>query len=206
MALPSTGPLRQYELTKLDCQASSIWSGCSAASRWSRPIRAICWRWRHRWRGFRESSQRLGVFLRPDCLRPITAHLEPRVIVAVALFIMAWSLESRSLLQALLRPWPALWAWSISYSAVPALAWSVGWLLPAIDLRLGLLIMASVPCTLASAVLWTRMAGGNEATALFTVLGTTLLSWLATTAWLTATTGTLVDIAVGPMMLAIIFA
>ena len=76
-------------------------------------------------------------WLRPQWLRPATAWLEPRVIVAVALFVMAWSLESRSLFQALLRPWPALWAWSISYSALPALAWLVGWLLPQDDLRLG---------------------------------------------------------------------
>ncbi len=122
--------------------------------------------------------------LRPQWLRPATAWLEPRIIVAVALFVMAWSLESRSLFQALVRPWPALWAWSISYSALPALAWSVGRLLPEDDLRLGLLIIACVPCTLASAVLWTRMAGGNEATALLTVLLTTATSWLITPAWL----------------------
>src|SRR5260370_16613634 len=122
--------------------------------------------------------------LRPQWSRPATAWLEPRIIVAVALFVMAWSLESRSLFQALVRPWPALWAWSISYSALPALAWSVGRLLPEDDLRLGLLIIACVPCTLASAVLWTRMAGGNEATALLTVLLTTPTTWLITPACL----------------------
>src|SRR5262249_3636401 len=49
----------------------------------------------------------------------------------------------------------------------------------------GLSIVACVPCTLASAVLWTRMASGKEATALMTVLLTTSASWLITTAWLT---------------------
>jgi sodium/bile acid cotransporter 7 len=97
---------------------------------------------------------------------------------------MAWTLESRSLFQSLLRPLPTLWACSISYGAVPAVAWWVGWVLPDDDLRLGLLIIACVPCTLASAVLWTRMAGGNEATALLTVLLTTATSWLITPAWL----------------------
>jgi len=120
----------------------------------------------------------------PQRLRPATEWLEPRSLVATALFVMAWSLESRSLFQSLTRPLPALWASLISYGALPALAWSCGWLLPDADLRLGLLIIASVPCTLASAVLWTRMAGGNEATALLTVLLTTATSWLATPAWL----------------------
>src|SRR5262245_9156311 len=105
-------------------------------------------------------------WLRPDWLRPATRWLEPRAAVAPALFLMAWTLESRSLLSAFLQPWPALWAVGISYGALPALGWLAGTLLPDADLRLGLLIVASVPCTLASAVLWTRMAGGCDATAL----------------------------------------
>ena len=66
--------------------------------------------------------------VRPDLLQPATQRLPPRYLVMAALFLMAWSLESRSLFQSLLRPLPALWAGSISYSALPALAWSVGWL------------------------------------------------------------------------------
>jgi solute carrier family 10 (sodium/bile acid cotransporter), member 7 len=123
-------------------------------------------------------------WFRPQSLRPATVWLEPRIIVAAALFLMAWSLESRSLFQSLTHPLPALWALIISYGALPVLAWWAGWLLPDADLRLGLLIIASVPCTLSSAVLWTRMAGGNEATALLTVLLTTATSWLITPAWL----------------------
>jgi sodium/bile acid cotransporter 7 len=137
---------------------------------------------------------------RPGWLRPGTERLEPRAFVAVALFLMAWGLESRSLFNSLLRPLPALWAVVISYGAVPALGWSLGWLLPDADLRIGLLIIASVPCTLASAVLWTRLAGGNEATALLVVLLTTATSWLATTAWLALGTGTEVAVDVPAMM------
>jgi sodium/bile acid cotransporter 7 len=37
-----------------------------------------------------------------------------------------------------------------------------------------------VPCTLASAILWTRLANGNEATAILAVTGTILISWFAT--------------------------
>jgi solute carrier family 10 (sodium/bile acid cotransporter), member 7 len=122
--------------------------------------------------------------LHPEWLKPVTVWLEPRIIVAIALFLMAVGLESRSLLQAVTHPLPVLWAFLLSYSALPALAWSAGGLLPVADLRLGLLIIASVPCTLASAVLWTRMAGGNEATTLLAVLLTTATSCLVTPAWL----------------------
>ena len=130
-----------------------------------------------------------------------TAYLEPRLTVAITLFLTAWTMPARSLAGELRSPWPALWAVVISYGAVPGFAWGLGRLAPVDDLRIGLILVASVPCTLASAVLWTRMADGNEATALATVLGTTLISWVATPAWLLWTTGTLAPIAVGEMML-----
>jgi sodium/bile acid cotransporter 7 len=128
-------------------------------------------------------------WFRPGWLRPMTERVPLRGAVALALFLTAWSLESRSLLQALLRPAPALWALAVSYGALPALAWGVGSLLPLADQRVGLLIMGSVPCTLASAVLWTRLGGGNEALALLIIVLSTATSWLATTPWLTLATG-----------------
>jgi sodium/bile acid cotransporter 7 len=137
----------------------------------------------------------------PGLFAPWTASLEPRLTIGAALFLTAWTMPVRSLVGELRRPWPSAWAVAVSYGAVPALAWALGTIVPQTDLQVGLLLVASVPCTLASAVLWTRLAGGNEATALFTVLGTTLVSWLATTAWLTLATGTMVDLQVTPMML-----
>jgi sodium/bile acid cotransporter 7 len=139
-------------------------------------------------------------FLRPHWLRPVTHHLDPRAVVSLALFLMAWSLESRSLFRSLLRPLPALVAVLVSYGVLPALGWLAGQLLPEDDLRIGLLLIVSVPCTLASAVLWTRMAGGNEATALLVILATTATSWLATTTWLAFATGTTVRLDVPGMM------
>jgi sodium/bile acid cotransporter 7 len=126
--------------------------------------------------------------------------LEPRLVVAGALFLVACGLESRRLAGAVARPVPALWAVLISYGLLPALAWLCGKLLPGEDLRLGLLIASSVPCTLASAVLWTRMAGGNEATTLLVVVLTTGMSWLATTGWLMTATGTRVRVDTSEMM------
>jgi sodium/bile acid cotransporter 7 len=127
--------------------------------------------------------------------------LRPQLVMALALFLSAWTMESRSLYQAIVRPWPSLWATAISYGFLPALAWVSGfYLLTNDEFRIGLMICASVPCTLASAVLWTRMAGGNEATALLTTFITTGISWFATTAWLSGTTGQEVALDIPAMM------
>ncbi|HLN30903.1 MAG TPA: bile acid:sodium symporter [Gemmataceae bacterium] len=149
----------------------------------------------------------LGVTLawfRPEWLRPCTALIDPRIVVALALFLMAWGLESRHLFRSLLRPWAALWAAFVSYSAIPFLGWLGGRLLPNDDLRVGLMVISSAPCTLASAVLWTRLAGGNEATALLVVLITTATSWLVTTTWLAWSLATTVRIDTGAMMWSLI--
>jgi sodium/bile acid cotransporter 7 len=138
-------------------------------------------------------------WFRPDLPRPLTRFVEPRVVVPLSLFLIAVSLESRSLWRAVLRPLPVFWAVGVSYGVAPALAWAVGGLLPE-DLRVGLLIITSVPCTLASAALWTRLAGGNEALAMLVIFLTTATSWLVTTAWLTATTGAQVAVDAADMM------
>ncbi len=124
----------------------------------------------------------------PDAVRPALAWLPVKHVVAAALFLTAWCLESRSLLRAIARPAPVLWALVVSYGFLPALAWLSGFLLSP-DLRAGLLLMAAVPCTLASAVLWTRLGGGNEAMALLIVLLTTLVGPLMTPAWLSLLDG-----------------
>jgi sodium/bile acid cotransporter 7 len=142
---------------------------------------------------------------RPDLVLPWTAELEPRVIVAMALFLMAWTLPGRALAQEAVRPAAVAWAVLLSYGLLPAAAWGLGTLLPP-DYSVGVLIIASVPCTLASAVLWTRMSGGNEATALCVVLLTTATSWLVTTGWLAllTTTAPAVAIDAAGMMLALV--
>jgi sodium/bile acid cotransporter 7 len=124
----------------------------------------------------------------PDALL-WTSGLNPSLTGAAAIFLTALGMESRALGRSLLRPWAALWALAISFGLLPALALVLGTVLPNADLRIGLILIASVPCTLASAVIWTRMAGGNEATALLVVLLTNLCGCLATTAWLMLGTG-----------------
>lgn len=128
------------------------------------------------------------VFWRPEWLG-WTLWLDASVCGMLAVFLAAWGLEGRKLAAAAARPWPALWATVLSYGALPALSWGGGQVLPHADFRVGLILVASVPCTLSSAVIWTRMAGGNEATALLVTLLTNCTSWLITTAWLVLATG-----------------
>jgi sodium/bile acid cotransporter 7 len=147
----------------------------------------------------------LGIVIgwfRPQWLAWSQADIfSPRFLIGPVLFLMSWSLPTDKVLQSLRNPWPALWATFLSYTLVPALAWLAGYLTPQTDFQIGLLIMASVPCTLASVVIWTRLGGGNEATALLVVTIATATSFVLTSAWLTATTGTAVQLNLSDMML-----
>src|SRR5690348_28014 len=86
----------------------------------------------------------------PDPLRPLARRIDPRLTVAAALFLMAWTMPGKALADELRRPWPAAWAVAVSYGIVPALAWLLGRFAPLPDLGVGLLLVSSVPCTLAS--------------------------------------------------------
>ncbi|MBI3823473.1 MAG: bile acid:sodium symporter [Planctomycetes bacterium] len=141
-----------------------------------------------------------ATLLWPAALHHVTDWWEPRIAVAFALLLMAWTMPVRSLVAEARQPYASAWAVVLSYGLAPACAWLLGMLAPK-DVQIGLILVASVPCTLSSAVLWTRLAGGNEATALLTVLGTTFTSWFLTTAWLFWLTGAVVEIHVGAMML-----
>lgn len=159
---------------------------------------------RKRWFLLLLISGGLVVWLRPDWLR-WSAVLEPQLVVATSLFLTALGLESKSLWQALLRPMPAVWSVIISYGLLPVIGWLMGPLLPNDDYRIGLLIISSVPCTLASAVIWTRMAGGNEATALLGILLSTCVSWLTTTGWLMLAAGAWITLDSTRMMRELLF-
>src|SRR5262245_50968631 len=135
----------------------------------------------------------------PNAVHAWTKELWPELVVALALFLMAWTMPSRSLAGELRRPCASLWAMTISYGFFPGWAWRLG-ILAAAEVKVGLLLAAAVRCTLASCVLWTRLAGGNEATALLTVLCCTASSWCMTTLWLAATTGAHVEISATKMM------
>ena len=146
----------------------------------------------------------IGVALiTPDVMTSMMVHWEPHVAVFVSLFLIAWMMPTHALLAELRHPYASMWAMGLSYGLVPGAAWLIGSLAPA-DVQVGLIVVGCVPCTLSAAVLWTRMAGGNEATALLTVMGTTFTSWFLTTAWLLWLTGAQIQLDVADMAIQLV--
>ena len=109
-------------------------------------------------------------------------------IVATVLFLMAFPLEASAMWQAMRRPWAPLLAVAVNFGLLPLFAWGVSYGLSA-DLRGGLLVAAATPCTLASASVWTRRAGGNDAVSILVTIITNLMCFIVTPLWLLAMTG-----------------
>jgi sodium/bile acid cotransporter 7 len=114
-------------------------------------------------------------------------------IVAAVLFVMALPLETGAMWQGLKRPGPPLFAVAINYILTPLVAWGSALLLAAAGMSegmtIGLLVAAATPCTLASASVWTRRAGGNDAASVLVTVITNLACFIMTPLWLVATTG-----------------
>jgi sodium/bile acid cotransporter 7 len=105
----------------------------------------------------------------PEAMRPLADALPRRWIVGGVLFLMALPLEIRAMWRVVRRPLAPALAIGMNFVLLPALAWFVTWLAGSRlsgDLSAGLIVAAAVPCTLASAAVWARRAGGNEAVAL----------------------------------------
>jgi sodium/bile acid cotransporter 7 len=115
------------------------------------------------------------------------AKLLRNLIVASVLFVMALPLEFGHLWRVLRRPGPALLAVAINFGLLPLLAWGVSLGLSG-DMAIGLLIAAAMPCTLASASVWTRKAGGNDAVSILVTILTNLSCFVVTPLWLLITT------------------
>jgi sodium/bile acid cotransporter 7 len=109
-------------------------------------------------------------------------------LVAAVLFVMALPLEARQIGEAIRRPGPSLVATLLNSVLAPLLGWLLS---PALHptLGLGLIVAASTPCTLASASVWTRRAGGNDAVSMVVTVLTNLACFVVTPFWLFALTG-----------------
>jgi sodium/bile acid cotransporter 7 len=136
-------------------------------------------------------------FIAPDPLQPIAESSWLRNgIVAVVLFVTALPLETRVVLRTIGRPWAALLGSVVNMGLVPLLAWGVSQLLSG-ELALGVIVAAVAPTTLASAAVWTRRAGGNDAAAVLVTLLTNSTCFMTTPLWLSLLTSThaVIDVA-----------
>jgi sodium/bile acid cotransporter 7 len=129
-------------------------------------------------------------FLLPGPLLPLADSVLLRNgIVFTVLFLMALPLETRVVMRTIKRPWAALLGSAVNMGLVPLLAWGASRLLSG-ELAIGVIVAAVAPCTLASAAVWTRRAGGNDAAAILVTLLTNSTCFLTTPLWLSWTTRT----------------
>lgn len=120
-------------------------------------------------------------------------------LLFVVLFLMALPVKTADLGRAIKSPWAALYASAINFIMIPLLAWT-GSMWFDTFLGEGMIIAAAVPCTLASAAVWTRRAGGNESVAIFVTLFTNLLCFLLTPFWIWLTLGKSAEISTGDLI------
>ena len=130
----------------------------------------------------------------------ITGFVNPGVVTAIVLFLMSFSLDSGQLGAAFRSPAPVLWASLVNLGLVPLLAWPLMSIQLSPDLAYGLMISASVPCTMAAASVWTRQAGGNDAISLLVTVVTNGACFLLTPFWLGLATPATVHLDPGEMI------
>jgi sodium/bile acid cotransporter 7 len=120
-----------------------------------------------------------------------------------AVLVMGWlfpePLQTRIVLQTVRHPWAALLGSAVNMLLLPVIAWAASPLLVS-ELAIGLIVMAVAPCTLASAAVWTRRAGGNDAVAILVTLLTNSTCFITTPAWLALLTGTRAELNMSEMI------
>lgn len=143
----------------------------------------------------------LGMNASAEVLDRIVALVPPRLVTIAVLFLMAFSLDSRKLHASFRAPAPVIWAAVVNSALIPLAAWALMPWQRTDDYKFGLMIAASVPCTLAAASVWTRKAGGNDAVSLLVTLLTNALCFAVTPFWLSLTTSQHVELDGGDMAL-----
>jgi len=124
----------------------------------------------------------VGTLSFPEALWPIADRIRARFVVVLVMFLMSVSLPTRQIVRAMRAPAALVVGVLLGYTAVPGAAYLAGRFGFGLgsDFGIGLLIMAAMPCTLASATIFTRLAGGNDAISLLITLVSNLLSFAAT--------------------------
>lgn len=123
-----------------------------------------------------------GLWLGTQLAAPVS-HFPRAWLVAAVMFVTALPISFAQLAGAAGGRSAVGLALLLSMAVAPPLAYAIGWLLPE-SLATGLVVAACVPCTLASAAVWTRRGGGNDAIALLVTLVTNLLCFLVLPFWI----------------------
>jgi sodium/bile acid cotransporter 7 len=120
---------------------------------------------------------------RPLALGPIVRWVPSDVLVGAVTFIMALSLDTGALWRSARRPGPAWVAAALNSGLAPPLGWLASRVLPS-ELAVGVVVATTVPCTLATAAVWSRHARGNDAIAFLVTVITNLSCFIVVPTWL----------------------
>ncbi len=110
------------------------------------------------------------------------------IVIAVTMFLMAWPMPFAALQQVLRRPVAPIWGSFVNVGLFPLVA-GVMSLVYSPELAGGIIVLGATPCTLASASVWTRRAGGNDVVALIVTMITNGFCFLITPTWVYWQTG-----------------
>ncbi|QDV75285.1 bile acid:sodium symporter family protein [Botrimarina mediterranea] len=121
-----------------------------------------------------------ALFYQP--LRPVTEAIPQHPLLAVILWLMSAPLDLRRSLSGRHAVAATGIAVAVNTLAAGPLAWVMGRALIE-PLAIGLVLAALSPCTMASAAVWTRRGGGNDAIALMVTVVTSLLSVVSLPGW-----------------------
>ncbi len=129
-----------------------------------------------------------------ELLAPIANSREFRYsVVASVLLLMGLPLHPESIVRSVRKPVAWSLAVLINAAVVPLLAFAAAFALsPAMSG--GLIVVAVIPCTLASASVWTRKAGGDDSVAMMVTVVTNLLCFAVAPFWLTVLLGQRIQI------------
>lgn len=131
-----------------------------------------------------------GALVRPDLADPWMRPIDTKYVTAITMFLSSFGLDARRFWDSLKRPAPILLALAMGHIVAPILCFGVAQTLLPEQFRIGLLIVGAIPATTASCILWTRLAGGNEAAALVASLISNLSVFVVTAGWLSLLFGT----------------
>lgn len=131
--------------------------------------------------------------------------VDPGATTMAILFLMAFSLQSDRLRDSFRSPRPVVWGSLVNIVIMPLMAWPLTRLFARDDFSLGLMIAAAVPCTLATASISTRQAGGNDAVSLLVTLLTNVISVVLTPLWLKWTVSIEASLNPGPVVFSLAF-
>jgi solute carrier family 10 (sodium/bile acid cotransporter), member 7 len=135
----------------------------------------------------------------PDSVESFKSLIPTRPLTAFVLLLMAFSLNSQQLKASFKAPAPVVWACLVNFGLLPILGIFLMRFQMTPDFRIGLMIAATTPCTLAAASVWTRKAGGNDAVSLLTTLVTNTACFALTPFWLNLGTSQSVSLDAGDL-------